>query len=332
MSDAKYDVKPLQADDYELWDSQVEETEQGTLFHQTHWLSAFDSPFTVIGCYDNDNLIGGMALSHQQLASLTIARPPYLTPYWGPLVFRDQGKYHTLLTLKKDVALSLIDYLMATYSFVRTPLPPGHLDAQPFQQNGFQIEVEYTYVIELDDSDRVWQEMNQGNRRKIKKGYKEGLSCQTSEDPDTFFPLWTRSLSSHDKQTPQERIAEVRRWYNALRARNRAAYLQIRDSQDRVCAGAVLVWDHRRAYYLLSGMNREIAGYNAMPLLVWECIRYCREDVGAELFDFDGSDVPSVEIFFRGFGGRLTPRLSATWSRPLIRPLRRIWKLVDGAG
>jgi len=328
VSGHKFQCKPLPREDYVTWDDLIEKSTKGTLFHHTYWLEAFGRPVAVIGCYQAEELIGGMSLSYQRVAGLKIARPPYLTPYLGPIVFRAGGKRHRALTLEKDVAASLIGYLTEHYDFARIPLSLDCVDVQPFQQRGFSVDVEYTYVIELDDMDRVWQELNQDRRRKIRRGVKEGLSCESSDDLDTFFRLWTRSLASHGKRLSQSRFGEVCHWYAALAAKNRAKLLLIKDAQGRIHAGAILVWDHRRAYYLLSGMDREIASGNAMALLLWECMRFSKEEAGVAEFDFDGSDVPGVEIFFRGFGGRLTPRFSVIWGRSYVWPIRQARRAV----
>jgi hypothetical protein len=332
VSETKYHPRLLVEDQYGLWDEFVEKSERGTVFHQTHWLKSFGWPFMVLGCYDDhDALIGGMPLSYQRIAGLKTARPPYLTPYLGPVVFRTEGKYHRALTLEKDVALSLIDYVKATYDFVRIPLPPNYADIQSFKQNSFKIDVENTYIIELGNLDRVWKELDQDKRRKIRKGYGEGLSCQLSDDLDQFFPLLTHSLTAHCKSLSQNRVGEIRDWYEVLSAENQAKHVQVKDSRGRVCAGAILVWDSKRAYYLLSGMDRDISSHNSMAFLLWECMRFCSEELGLREFDFDGSEVPSVEVFFRGFGGRLTLRFSAMWGRPLMWPIRRTWFLMNGA-
>jgi hypothetical protein len=326
MSKQKYQCRLLPEQDHGLWDGLIEKSERGAVFHQTFWLKSFGRLVDVIGCYEAGEFAGGMSLCYQQIAGLKIVRPPYLTPYLGPVVFKTGGRRHRVLTLEKDIASSLIDYVTNHYDFVRMPLSLNCTDAQPFQQNGFTVDIEYTYVIDLDDMDRVWKDLNQDRRRKIRKGYDEGLSCELSDDLDEFFHLWVHSLASHDKHLSQSRFGEVRNWYGMLAAKNRAKLLKIRDPLGRVCAGAILVWDHRRAYYLLSGMNRDIASGNSMALLIWECMRFCREEAGIAEFDFDGSDVPGVEVFFRGFGGRLIPRFSVMWGRPLIWPIRQSWK------
>ena len=331
MTELKYQAQPVTASDLAQWDEFVETSHGGTVFHQTQWLRPFGDPVTLVGCYDPSGaLVGGLPLVHQSMAGLQIARPPYLTPYLGP-VTRDTGaKYHKTLTLEKDVALSLIDYIKTSFHFARVPLSPDRLDTQPFQQHGFDIEVEHTYVIDLEDMEHVWKELDQDKRRKIKQGYKEQLAAEPSDDLDQFFPLLGQSLAAHGKPLPSKRLRGIQAWYEALRAEDRTRLLFLKDAEGQTCAGAILVWDRTRAYYLLSGMNRDLASGNAGPLLLWECMRFCHEEVGVREFDFDGSEVPSVEVFFRGFGGRLTPRFSVMWGRPLIWPIRRVWHSVAG--
>jgi hypothetical protein len=329
MSGSKVHSKLLGAGDCVLWDEAVEGAGRGTLFHQALWLKSFDKPMAVIGCYnDAGALVGGMPLSYQRMAGLTIARPPYLTPYLGPVVFAAEGQYHRMLTLEKDIAASVIDCVQTFCDFVRIPLAPGDMDTQPFKQRGFSVDIEHTYVVELGDMDQVWKGLNQDRRRKIKKGYEEGLTCELSDDLDRFFPLLAHSLITHGKRLSQGRVEEVRRWYEPLRAKNRARMLQIRDSCGRLCTAAILVWDSKRGYYLLSGMDRDISSGNSMTLLLWECMRFCHEEIHVKEFDFDGSEVPSVELFFRGFGGRLTPRFSVMWGRPYVGPVRLVWKSI----
>src|SRR3990172_6656132 len=333
MSGSKYSVKLLSEDDYDLWDDLIEQSERGTVFHRTHWLKSFDRDLALVGCYNEaGTLVGGINLSYQRLAGMTIARPPYLTPYLGPVIFgKYDGKYHRALTVEREVILALLDRITKFSNFIRIPLSPNHHDIQPFKQNGFNhVDIECTYVVKLDDMDRVWKEMDQDKRRKIKKGYEEGLSCEWSDNLDEFFPLWDHSLRAHNKRAAPMRVQEVRSWYKALTTKSRTKLLEIKDSAGRIHAGAILVWDHKRSYYLLSGMNRDIASHNAMALLIWECMRFCHEAIHMAEFDFDGSDVPSVETFFRGFGGWLMPRYMVTYERTsILGPVRSAWKLIS---
>ena len=45
------------------------------------------------------------------------------------------------------------------------------------------------------------------------------------------------------------------------------------------------------------------------PLAMWVAILKAKE-MGLQVFDFEGSIVPPIERYFRGFGGKLTPIFS----------------------
>ena len=55
-----------------------------------------------------------------------------------------------------------------------------------------------------------------------------------------------------------------------------------------------------------------------------ESIRHAKE-LGLKTFDFEGSVIPAIERYFRGFGGKLTPyyRVNKAWL-----PLEMALKLV----
>jgi len=71
-------------------------------------------------------------------------------------------------------------------------------------------------------------------------------------------------------------------------------------------SAALCVYDKNTAYYLLGGYDYENKHHGAGALVIWESIKYAKS-IGLKEFDFEGSMVPQIERYFRGFGGRLTP-------------------------
>lgn len=45
----------------------------------------------------------------------------------------------------------------------------------------------------------------------------------------------------------------------------------------------------------------------AMSLLEWEAIKYTKEKLDLNKFDFEGSDILSIEFYFRKSGGEINP-------------------------
>lgn len=71
-------------------------------------------------------------------------------------------------------------------------------------------------------------------------------------------------------------------------------------------AATFVVFDNRKAYYLLGGYDPKHKHQGAGALAVTESIKKSIE-LGLEIFDFEGSMLPEVEKYFRGFGGEMTP-------------------------
>jgi GNAT acetyltransferase-like protein len=95
--------------------------------------------------------------------------------------------------------------------------------------------------------------------------------------------------------------------------------------------GAVwIAWDDKRAYYLLGGYDSSAKSNNALALAMWRAIEFAATGLKLPEFDFEGSMIPSVERFFRKFGGTLTPNYRIHYQRPsgfggrLARKLVRI--------
>ena len=76
--------------------------------------------------------------------------------------------------------------------------------------------------------------------------------------------------------------------------------------QETPLATCFVVHDTQTAYYLLGGYRTEDRHHGAGALSVFEAIQHAQK-LGMRTFDFEGSVVPSIERYFRGFGGRLTP-------------------------
>ena len=70
-------------------------------------------------------------------------------------------------------------------------------------------------------------------------------------------------------------------------------------------AGVYIIHDVHTAYYLIGGYST-FGHHGAGSLAMWHAILKAKS-MGLEVFDFEGSILPPIERYFRGFGGTLTP-------------------------
>jgi lipid II:glycine glycyltransferase (peptidoglycan interpeptide bridge formation enzyme) len=80
----------------------------------------------------------------------------------------------------------------------------------------------------------------------------------------------------------------------------------IASSDNETHAALLTVKDAQSAYYLIGASDPKHKSSGAMSLLMWESILAAKQE-GCLLFNFEGSIIPSIEQFLRGFGGELCP-------------------------
>src|SRR5262249_23647230 len=89
-------------------------------------------------------------------------------------------------------------------------------------------------------------------------------------------------------------------------------------SRQHVPLGAVwIVWDDKRAYYLIGGFDDAANSSNSVPLAIGRAIEFTAGDLCLSEFDFEGSMIPAVERFFRKFGGTLLPTYTISYRKPV---------------
>ena len=93
----------------------------------------------------------------------------------------------------------------------------------------------------------------------------------------------------------------------------------VRDAQGNLLASAVFLFSHQTAYYLLVGNHPEGRKQGASHRLI---DGFIGEHAGQELtLDFEGSDIPGVARFYKGFGAKADPYTAIRLNR-LPAPLK----------
>jgi hypothetical protein len=275
-----------------------------SVFEQPWWLeSVAPGAWSAAVVRRGDEVVARLPYTRRRRLGLTtIVQPPF-TQTLGPWVAPTEGKYPRRLETEKKLLGELIE-MLPPFDFFRQCFSPTATNWLPFYWAGFEATVRYTYRIEdLSDLDRVRSDFQDHVRRGVRKA--QGV---VEVDPD--YPL--DGLLALDAQTyarqglrspyPSE---VVRRLDAACAARGARRILGAVDARGRAHAALYVVWDERTLYALINARDPELQAVGANTLLYWEAIRLASEV--SRVFDFEGSMLPPVEHYFRGFGGRQTP-------------------------
>ena len=59
-----------------------------------------------------------------------------------------------------------------------------------------------------------------------------------------------------------------------------------RNKEGKAIAAVYIVWDEKRSYYLLGGYDAEESHHGASAIAMWEAIRFTKEELGLNEFDY----------------------------------------------
>lgn len=291
-------LRYLSGEEHGLWDELVEASPQGSLFCRSWWLKVADPDIRVLGYFDRGRLIAGIPLFFKKRLGVKFCTMPSLTQTWGVVIEPIEGKYVHQITRQLEILTIFARRLAGEQVFLQR-FHPAIVNFLPFHWLGFQQVSRVTYVIEhLCDLDRIWAEMRENQRREIRKAEKRGIVIEPCV-PEVVAHNLAKTYTRQGLQTPVE-TELVCRIHDVAQQNGAGNCFAARDFYGRVHAAAMLVWDRKRAYYLTGGGDPSLRTSGATALLLWRMMQFASSR--SAVFDFEGSQIPAVERFFRAFG------------------------------
>jgi hypothetical protein len=291
-------LRYLSGDEYRQWDELVEASPQGSLFCRSWWLKVAAPDIRVLGYFDRGRLIAGIPLFFKKRLGVTFCAMPSLTQTWGVVIEPIEGKPVHQITRQLEILTIFARHLAGEQVFLQR-FHPAIVNFLPFHWQGFRQVSRVTYVIEyLCDLDRVWAEMRENQRREIRKAEKRGIVVERC-DSEIVAQNLAKTYGRQGLQSPAKAHL-LRLIHQAAQQNDAGECFAARDASGRVHAAAMLVWDRKRAYYLAGGGDPTLRTSGATALLLWKMMQFASGR--SAVFDFEGSQIPAVERFFRAFG------------------------------
>lgn len=325
-----YIFKVLESDKYDKWDNFVKNSPQGTLFHKSYWLKASGKEFRIYGYFKGEELFAGLPLvcSVSKFGIKYISHPP-LTPYLGVIFKESEAKYVTRISSEKEMSRVIAARIKEDFDSVYFQFTPFSTDLQPFIWEGFSSGVRYTYLLQLDDLEDAWRGMDAKRRNDITRAEKDGIYVENSSDFEQAFALVEKTYERQEREPTFKSI--VFKYNEILSQKGQCNSFLARNKEGKAIAAVYIVWDEKRSYYLLGGYDVEEHHHGAGALAMWEAIKFTKQELGLNEFDFEGSMDQHIEQFFRKFGGKLTPYYCVNWMKPSLKVASYTRRLI-GAG
>lgn len=226
---------------------------------------------------------------------------PKITPYMGIyLVIPEAMKKVNKNSFEKKVTTALIDAL-PKYQYFNVRFHRSFYNWLPFYWKGFIQHTMYTYVIQdISDLTEVFSNFKSSVRNKIRKA-EQLVKVEISEDIETFYRLEKMTFNRQNLSVGYS-LDTLKKMDQAFSANNARVIFLAKDSENRAHSALYLTYDQISANVHLVGENPDLRNSGAGTLLVWEAIKYSRNILGLNQFDFEGSVIENIEENRRSYG------------------------------
>lgn len=263
--------------------------------------------WAVLICVEKEQILGVLPYYMSKIALFEKKiGMPIITPYMGVyLVLPDGLNKIKRGSFEKKVITALIEAL-PPFSYFNVRFHQSFKNWLPFFWKGFIQRTMYTYVIrDISDLNRVYSDFKSSVRNKIRKAEKL-VKVEISEDIESFYQLEKRTFNRQNLSVGYS-LDALKKMDRAFAENNSRTIFFAKDNDDRIHSALYLTYDQNSANVHLVGEDPDLRASGAGSLLVWEAIKYSRNNLGIIQFDFEGSIIENIEENRRAYGAEQVP-------------------------
>jgi len=284
----------------DLWDDFVVESPQGSIYALHQSLDALCENWAAIHVYHDGQLRAVFPFQSQRKYFISYSYPPMFTQFLGLICAKNVTEADSV-----QIQKLVIDYFKEAFSAFSQSFSPNMNDLGIWKKEGFKIETKKTYILSLGkDPDKLFKNFSENLRRNIKKGSKRFETPVVLETSDELVDLFKQEKGKEIDSIRDYQYKAYSQWINHLINQNRALVFGLRSANGGLIAGVVLLIYKNQMIYSLGGVKAEWRSSGASPFIIWHGIQKAI-NLGAELFDFEGSVHPGIERFFKSFGSQM---------------------------
>lgn len=278
--------------------------EANSVFEQPWWLNivANEKWHELIIRNKNNECISRLPYVDLSLYGIKYIGTPLFTQQMGPW-FKDSEGIKTVNKIKniKQATEQFINLLNNTKN-VDLYFHNSFYYVLPFIWHGYKVTPYFSYIIDnLEDLNKVFNNMDSKVRNSIRSAEKN-LDITFSVRVEDLIMLLEETFNRQKRKLPFDKNMIIN-IYNESISRGAGKIIGAIDkSTGKIASVVFLLYDKNTCYYLFGGKNYNMKNCGAQELILWEGIKFASKV--SKKFDFEGSMIPNIESFFRGFGGK----------------------------
>lgn len=301
--------------DKEAWDSFVDQSNDGLLFHKWDSLKIMEKhtncKLLPYGIYNGDELICIFPLFFRKSRGIkTIFSPPPGTGVTR-LGFVMNKEFDTLKQSKKESYLNVVvkdfdeEIKKMSPNYVSISLVQNFLDVRQFEWNGYNVHANFTYITDLSPSlDEIWNSFTKNLRNQIKQIDGSNLKLLESDDISSFYDSEKKRYEDKGLNSPMINKNYLKDLFDAYPEHLKLIYLC--NGKDHIITTQVnYEYKDRFVQWMGGARPQENTHYN--EYMTWEFIKEAKS-AGYKKLDWGGGDGaisqfkskfnPSLGIYF----------------------------------
>jgi len=194
-----------------------------------------------------------------------------------------------------EIQHSFLKFISEQFHFVRINLNSSH--SNPFPEV-FSVEKRDNFLLDLSGGyDFLKTNYTTHTRRKIKKAETEKVFVVKGLAVNDYIDLKNHANDNKLAKKPMQTLTQL---IASAQANGKGTIYAAYNRDNSLCAAAFFLHTKKRTVYLNAVSTPEGKRTNAMHLLVDRFI--CDHSNDPLILDFEGSSIPGIARFYRGFG------------------------------
>lgn len=321
---SQIETRYLLADEYPLWDSFVDESTDGTIFHKSDWLEPISSwqnlNFSIIACFKGGRITGGMAFTwKKKFGRIPVIQMPLKTPVFGPVISRSKAQYQSKAeSHTQEVVKALTGFIMSEFQMFHAQFPPSVKDIRHYEWDGFKTGIHYTYTAELNPDTDIRASFDHAVRKQIKKAELSDYNFHAENLEKYISVAWELEQLSFNRQDFDMVYATRENFSSFISGLMEKELVQIYTIclEETPVASRIVILDHPKGkvYDWLAGadQNHLSTGLN-QQLMYLVLVELQKSEF--KLFDFGGAGTSSIARYKSSYNFPIVPMYSASKER-----------------
>ena len=267
------------------WDACIDQAPNGLIYAYSWYLDTMAGKWDAL-VYNNYELV--MPLTWKKKFGIKYLYQPFLTAQSG--IF---GK-----NITPEIRNLFLNAIPSQYKYIDISLNAGNVTSAPSELTYPRMN----YVLSLRKNyEAIYQAYNENTKRNLKKSAEAKGTSVKNIDIEKIIELAAAQIKKQGEAS-NENMNRFRLLYDLLSKRGNVITYAIQFPSGEIGASAVFFFSHNRAYYILVGNHESGRNTGASHALI---DAFIKDNAGKEMFlDFEGSDIPTLAAFYKGFGAQ----------------------------